>query len=30
MPHTVYAGIESLVEKIYGCANNPNNYSTKN
>ena len=28
MPFIIYADIESLFEKIDGCANNPGNYST--
>ena len=28
VPYIVYADIESLIKKIYGCANNPENSST--
>ena len=28
MPYIIYAGIESLIKKIDGCANNPEKYST--
>ena len=28
MPHTIYADIESLISKIDGCTNNPENSST--
>ena len=27
MPYITYADIESLIRKIDGCANNPENYS---
>ena len=30
MPYTIYADIESLIRKIGGCANNPENSSTTN
>ena len=29
MPYIIYAGIESLIKKIAGCANNPESFSTK-
>ena len=29
MPCIVYADIDSLVRKIYQCANNPENFATK-
>ena len=28
MPHVIYADMESLITKIDGCANNPENSST--
>ena len=28
MPYTIYADIESLINKIDGCTNNPKNSST--
>ena len=28
MPYIIYADIESLIKKIDGCANNPENFST--
>ena len=28
MPHVFYADFGSLIEQIYGCANNPKSYST--
>ena len=28
MPCIIYADIESLIKKINGCANNPENFST--
>ena len=28
MPYNIYADIESLIKKIYGCVNNPENSST--
>ena len=28
MPYIIYAGVESLIKKIDGCANNPENSST--
>ena len=28
MPYIIYAGMESLVKKINGCANNPENSLT--
>ena len=28
MPYIIYADIESLIKKIDGCANNPENSST--
>ena len=28
MPYIIYAGIESLIRKIDGYANNPENFST--
>ena len=28
MPNIIYDGIESLIKKIDGCANNPENSST--
>ena len=27
MPYIIYADIESLIRKIYGCANNPEKFS---
>ena len=28
MPHIIYADIESLIKKMDGCPNNPENFST--
>ena len=28
MPYIIYANIKSLIRKIYGCANNPEKFST--
>ena len=28
MPYLIYVGMESLIKKIDGCANNPKNSST--